>query len=105
MELISPEFSYQSDFLLDWYTTRLQPTPVDEARVTADNQVRSENLKVLQTAIAAVRAEMAALDLAMALARDKDADLILWNTDPLSPMARRVKVFRMGVEVKKVQDQ
>ena len=66
MELISPEFSYQSDFLLDWYTTRLQPTPVDEARVTADNQVRSENLKVLQTAIAAVREEMAALDLAMA---------------------------------------
>ena len=34
-----------------------------------------------------------------------DADLILWNTDPLSPMAKRVKVFRMGVEVKKVQDQ
>ena len=35
----------------------------------------------------------------------KDADLILWDTDPLSPMAKRLKVFRMGVEVKKVQDQ
>ncbi len=35
----------------------------------------------------------------------KDADLILWDADPLSPMAKRLKVFRMGVEVKKVQNQ
>ncbi len=66
MELIAPKFSYQSDFLQDWYTTPLQAPVVDEAMVTADNQLRSEKLKVLQTAIAAVREEMAVLDLAMA---------------------------------------
>ena len=66
VELISPPFSYQSDFLLDWYTTPLRAPVVDEVKVTADNQLRSEKLKVLQIAIEGVREEMAALDRAMA---------------------------------------
>jgi hypothetical protein len=65
VELISPEYSYRSDFLQDWYTTRLQAQPVDEARVTQENQVRSEKLKSLEAAIAPFREELVALDKAM----------------------------------------
>ena len=65
VELIAPQFSYRSDFLQDWYTTRLEAQPVDEARVAEENRVRSEKLKSLETAIAPFREELAALDKAM----------------------------------------
>ena len=57
-------------------------------------------------AVTIVPAEMLGIDGSKgSIKAGKDADLILWDTDPLSPMAKRLKVFRMGVEVKKVQDQ
>jgi hypothetical protein len=65
VELIAPQFSYRSDFLQDWYTTRLEAQPVDEARVAQENRVRSEKLKSLETAIAPFREELAVLDKAM----------------------------------------
>ena len=66
IELISPEFSYQSDFLTDWYTTPLRAPPVDEVRIVEDNRVRNEKLKLLQSSIAAVREELDVLDRARA---------------------------------------
>jgi hypothetical protein len=65
VELISPQFSYRSDFLTDWYTTRLQAQPVDEVRVVQENRIRSEKLQVIEASLATVREEMAILERAM----------------------------------------
>ena len=52
-ELIQPTFSYQSDFLRDWYTTRMRPPEVDVARLEARNRTnesrRQELAKQLNT--------------------------------------------------------
>ena len=87
VELISPPFSYQSDFLLDWYTTPLRAPVVDEAKVTADNQLRSEKLQAIEASLATVREEMATLEREMVdpigqklVAVDLSAGQVAWET-------------------------
>jgi hypothetical protein len=61
VELISPTFGYQSDFLKTWYTSDLKPQEVNEADVIRRNEVNDEQRKTLQTTIEAVTAERDAL--------------------------------------------
>jgi hypothetical protein len=61
LELIAPQFSYQSDFLQAWYTTQLKPLP-NRAEIVAENRVRSEKIKTLQAAVDMARSEFAAVN-------------------------------------------
>jgi hypothetical protein len=49
VELISPSFSYQSEFLKTWYTSDLKPPKIDIRQVTEFNRIRAEKLKALET--------------------------------------------------------
>jgi len=62
LDLVSPRFSYQSDFLKTWYTSDLKPPRVDESRIAEENRVIREKRDTLAAAIKATRAEMDALD-------------------------------------------
>ncbi|MCA9062917.1 MAG: DUF1588 domain-containing protein [Planctomycetaceae bacterium] len=50
-ELISPAFSYQSEFLTTWYHSELRPPGVDEAAIVAENQQRDQRRQQLQDRI------------------------------------------------------
>jgi hypothetical protein len=51
IELIAPEFSYQSDFLKSWYTTNLQPEPIDLKKIETENRQNEMRRQDLQTTI------------------------------------------------------
>ena len=61
MELISPTFSYQSEFLKTWYTSELKPPPVDLKQIVDDNRRNDEQRKNLEAAIEAAQSELDAL--------------------------------------------
>ncbi|NIP95357.1 MAG: hypothetical protein GWO24_18695, partial [Akkermansiaceae bacterium] len=46
-ELISPPFSYQSDFLKTWYTTDLEPPSIDPRKIEEENRARDRRRKAL----------------------------------------------------------
>jgi hypothetical protein len=50
-ELISPPFSYRSEFLDAWYTTSLTPPPVDTAAIALQNERNDLARSLLTTAI------------------------------------------------------
>ena len=50
-ELISPSFSYQSEFLTTWYHSELQSPQVDEAAIVAKNEQRAERRRELRSRI------------------------------------------------------
>ncbi len=65
IELVKPNFSYQSSFLEDLYKTHLKPKPVDEVRIAKENKQRNEVIRDLQTSLAKAREKLAGLDRAM----------------------------------------
>ena len=65
IELVKPNFSYQSSFLEDLYKTHLKPNPVDEVRIAKENKQRNEVIRDLQTSLAKVREKLTGLDRAM----------------------------------------
>lgn len=61
VELISPTFTYQSDFLKTWYTSDLKPAQVDAAKIVEENRINEARHKDLQATIKATLAELDAL--------------------------------------------
>ena len=61
VELIAPNFSYQSDFLKTWYTTDLQPPPIPAEEIVAQNQRNDVERARLQALIDTNQAELDAL--------------------------------------------
>ncbi|MEK6237984.1 MAG: DUF1588 domain-containing protein [Planctomycetales bacterium] len=61
IELIAPEFSYQSDFLKTWYNSDLTPPKVDSRQVVEENRVRDEKRKSLGEVIKSTQQELDAL--------------------------------------------
>ncbi|MDH3585243.1 MAG: DUF1588 domain-containing protein, partial [Phycisphaerae bacterium] len=60
-ELLSPTFSYRSDFLRTWYTSDLKPPKLDAGEVARINRENQERRESLEKAIQADRVEMDAL--------------------------------------------
>ncbi len=60
VELIAPKFSYQSDFLQDWYTSDLTPLTVDASQVVEENRRNDQRRKSLEATIDRTRAELTA---------------------------------------------
>ncbi len=58
VELIAPQFSYQSDFLKTWYTSELKPPPVDLKKIADDNRRNDEQRQQLEAAIKAARTDI-----------------------------------------------
>ena len=61
IELIQPEFSYQSDFLKDWYTSDFKVPPFDAEKILAANRARDEQRKALGATIQSTKVELDAL--------------------------------------------
>ena len=66
IELIAPSFSYQSNFLNDWYTSDLKPPPLNEAEIAKENRVRKQRRDSLQAGMESIRADLAELEKALA---------------------------------------
>jgi hypothetical protein len=58
VELISPEFSYRSEFLKTWYTSDLKPPKVDTRKVVEQNRLNEERRQLQQAKIKATQAEL-----------------------------------------------
>lgn len=61
VELISPEFSYQSEFLKTWYNSDLKPPVVDTQKIVEQNRQNDARRKELAAAIQKSQGELAAL--------------------------------------------
>ncbi len=61
VDLIAPQFSYQSDFLKTWYTSELKPPPVDLKKIADDNRRNDEQRQQLEAAIKAAQSDLDAL--------------------------------------------
>jgi hypothetical protein len=61
VELISPTFSYRSDFLKTWYTIDLNPPEIDTRKIAEENRRNEERRNGLAATIKATRAELDAL--------------------------------------------
>lgn len=76
VELITPTFSYQSDFLNTWYTTDLKPPKVDQSKLVEENRINDERCKSLTAAIQTTKSELDAINQAtrskLLAARKKD---------------------------------
>lgn len=60
-ELISPSFSYRSEFLNTWYTGDLTPPKIDAEKVAAENRQKDERRKVLTETMTAAERELSQL--------------------------------------------
>lgn len=58
IDLIAPDFSYQSDFLQTWYTSDLSPPAVDVSAILAENQRLDEQRRAVRAAIAEAREQL-----------------------------------------------
>ena len=58
VELITPEFNYQSDFLKTWYTTDLQPSLPDVSKIVEENRRIDERLKGVSALIKTTQANL-----------------------------------------------
>ncbi len=97
VELIAPSFSYRSDFLKTWYGSDLAPPPLDLAAIEVENLARVERRRELEGKVAAIRAEIAALDqsfpgrIAAALgALDVEKGQAKWESTQRRILAERV---------------
>ena len=61
VELIAPEFSYQSEFLKTWYTSDLKPPVIDTQKIVEQNRQNDARRKELTAALEKSRGEFAAL--------------------------------------------
>jgi len=61
VDLIAPQFSYQSDFLKTWYTSELKPPPVDLRKIAEDNRRNDEQRQRLEVAIKTAQSDLDAL--------------------------------------------
>jgi hypothetical protein len=61
VDLIAPQFSYQSDFLKTWYTSELQPPPLDLKQIAEDNRQNDDQRTKLETAIKTTQVDLEAL--------------------------------------------
>jgi hypothetical protein len=61
IELVSPSFGYQSEFLKTWYTSDLRPPRIDNSKILQANRLREQQLKALEITIKASREELDAL--------------------------------------------
>ncbi|MBL8815215.1 MAG: DUF1588 domain-containing protein [Planctomyces sp.] len=61
VDLISPTFSYQSDFLKTWYTSELKPPVVDLRKIADDNRRNDEHRTNFEAVIKAAQSELDAL--------------------------------------------
>ena len=61
IELIKPNFSYQSDFLKDWYTTELKAPKLDISTLVKENRELEERKQGLETLIKTTEADLAKL--------------------------------------------
>ena len=61
VDLIAPQFSYQSEFLKTWYASELKPPPVDLKKIADDNRRNEEQRKQLEAAIKAAQSDIDAL--------------------------------------------
>ncbi len=57
-ELIKPAFSYQSDFLKDWYTSDLKAPKVDEKKIIEENKPIEAERKAAQEEIKSAQAHL-----------------------------------------------
>ena len=58
IELITPKFGYQSEFLKTWYTSDLRPRSIDATKIGEQNRVNEERRKELAAKLAATHAEL-----------------------------------------------
>ncbi len=63
VELISPTFGYQSDFLKTWYTSDLKPQEVDDAQIAEQNRLNDERRNTLKALLKTLNAELEELDI------------------------------------------
>jgi hypothetical protein len=61
VDLIAPQFSYQSEFLRTWYTSELKPTPVDLRKIAEDNRRNDGQRQSLEAAIKAAQSDLDAI--------------------------------------------
>ncbi len=61
VDLIAPQFSYQSEFLKTWYTSELKPPPVGLQKITEDNRRNDEQRQRLEVAIKSAQSDLDAL--------------------------------------------
>ena len=61
VELIAPEFSYQSEFLKTWYTSDLKSPVIDTQKIVEQNRQNDARRKELTAALEKSRGEFAAL--------------------------------------------
>jgi len=61
IELIAPQFSYQSEFLNLWYTSDFRPPQLDTAQVEQQNRANDEQRRALGESIRRSQEEIAAL--------------------------------------------
>ncbi len=61
VDLIAPQFSYQSEFLKTWYTSELKPAPVDLKKIADDNRRNDEQRRQLEAALKAAQSDLDAL--------------------------------------------
>ena len=89
IELVNPDFGYQSDFLQTWYTENLNPPPIDQQAIEQENNRRIERKQELNQAILQIKQENAAIEQplrqAILAARKLDADVV--GLPDLKPMA------------------
>lgn len=57
-ELISPSFTYRSEFLKDWYQSKLTPPRVDVAGIKAENKRNEQRRQELQSQISDSRKQL-----------------------------------------------
>ena len=58
IELIAPEFTYQSEFLKSWYTTDLRPQPIDLKKIETENQQNEMRRQDLSSTIDRTRQQI-----------------------------------------------
>jgi len=61
VELLSPNFSYQSQFLQDWYTSDLKYPVADTKKIEEDNRKLEEKKQALEKKLQATREQLDAL--------------------------------------------
>ncbi|MBM80777.1 MAG: hypothetical protein CMJ78_09305 [Planctomycetaceae bacterium] len=62
VELIQPDFSYQSDFLQTWYTSDLKPPKIDRKRIDEQNRSYEEQRKKLEQIISTAQTSLDAIE-------------------------------------------
>ena len=76
VELIKPAFSYQSDFLKDWYTTDLKAPKVDEKKIIEEHKPLEAKRKAAQEVIKSAQTDLDDFVKSIPLIMEKKAEQI-----------------------------